>query len=62
MLDRERDIFMSLLESQARWMSQMQVQMTNTCLAVQENAFRMFSRARGDDDDIQEFKKQRKQL
>ena len=61
MLDRERDIFMSLLESQARWMSQMQTQMTNTCLALQENAFRMLNRSRGDDEEVHEFKKQRKQ-
>jgi hypothetical protein len=61
MLDRERDIFMTLLESQARWMSQMQAQMTNTCLAVQENAFRMLSRGSDKEDDVHEFKKQRKQ-
>jgi hypothetical protein len=61
MLDRERDIFMTLLESQARWMSQMQAQMTSTCLAVQENAFRMLGRGSDKEDDIHEFKKQRKQ-
>ena len=52
---------MTLLESQARWMSQMQAQMTNTCLAVQENAFRMLSRSSDKEDDVHEFKKQRKQ-
>jgi len=39
MLDREKDLFMSILDSQARWLAQMQNQMVNTCLAVQEKAF-----------------------
>ena len=37
MLDRERDMFMSILDSQAKWMSEMQSQMLNTCLALQSN-------------------------
>lgn len=39
MLDREKDLFMSILDSQARWLAQMQNQMVSTCLAVQEKAF-----------------------
>ena len=64
MLDRERDIFMSMLDCQARWMSQMQTQMVNACIAVQENAFRYLGRGGGagdNDSDGPEFKKQRKQ-
>ena len=38
MLDREKDIFLSILDSQARWLCQMQNQMMTTCLSVQERA------------------------
>jgi hypothetical protein len=49
MMDREKDIFMSILDSQARWLSQVQSQMVSTCLAAQEKALRLVMRREEDD-------------
>jgi hypothetical protein len=48
MLDRERDIFMSILDNQAKWMTQIQSQMMSACLSIQENTIRLLgSRVEG---------------
>lgn len=50
MLDREKEIFMSIIDSQARWLSQVQSQMVSTCLAVQEKALTLLVGSREDDE------------
>jgi hypothetical protein len=59
MMDREKDIFMSILDSQARWLSQVQSQMVSTCLAVQEKALRLVM-GREEDDSPRAEKRQKR--
>jgi hypothetical protein len=59
MMDREKDIFMSILDSQARWLSQVQSQMVSTCLAVQEKALRLVM-GRDEDDSPRAEKRQKR--
>ena len=60
MLDREKDIFMSILDSQARWLSQVQTQMVNTCLAAQEKALSLVMARDADEEGEKRHKKTHK--
>lgn len=59
MMDKQKEMFVSTLDSQARWMAQMQTQMTTACLTIQEKAIRL-ALSLGEDDDTTPTKKPRK--
>ncbi len=57
MLDRERDIFTNVLESQAKWMADMQTRMINFCVSISNGG----NMSESDHIDESELKNSRKQ-